>query len=247
MFQLRNPVNAAASTHAGVLEFIADEGIVYLPHWMMRTLKLVEGERIRVTGAQLPKGKFVKLQAQETSFLEVSDPKAVLEQALRNWTCLTQGDTIEISYNSLVFGLLVMETRTMSQNNRAGEWQACGREDEVAQISSDSFADNVPQLPARQHPTCHRASLCSTLTSRLISQPQRATSSPPDHLQSPLKQWRADWVSSRRLERPDPSRLLVVASRHQLSQDLVVALALPYLLQLERRVASKRSKDVERR
>ncbi|KIM25321.1 hypothetical protein M408DRAFT_212493 [Serendipita vermifera MAFF 305830] len=119
MFHLRNPQNAAASTHAGVLEFIADEGIVYLPHWMMRTLKLTEGERIRVTGTNLPKGKFVKLQAQETSFLEVSDPKAVLEQALRNWTCLTQGDTIEISYNGLVFGLLVMETRTMSQNNRA--------------------------------------------------------------------------------------------------------------------------------
>jgi ubiquitin fusion degradation protein 1 len=34
MFQLRNPANAAASTHAGVLEFIADEGVVFLPHWV---------------------------------------------------------------------------------------------------------------------------------------------------------------------------------------------------------------------
>lgn len=32
-----------------------------------------------------------------------------LEQALRNFTCLTQGDLIEISYNSIIFGLLVME------------------------------------------------------------------------------------------------------------------------------------------
>lgn len=32
-----------------------------------------------------------------------------LEQALRNFSALTQGDTIEISYNSIVFGLLVME------------------------------------------------------------------------------------------------------------------------------------------
>jgi Ubiquitin fusion degradation protein UFD1 len=34
MFLLRNPVNQAASTHAGVLEFIADEGCVHLPHWV---------------------------------------------------------------------------------------------------------------------------------------------------------------------------------------------------------------------
>lgn len=77
MFKLRNPENPAASTHAGVLEFIAEEGCVHLPQWMMKTLRLNEGDAIRVTGAQLPKGQFVKLQAQSTMFLEISDPKAV--------------------------------------------------------------------------------------------------------------------------------------------------------------------------
>ncbi|TFK76302.1 UFD1-domain-containing protein [Pluteus cervinus] len=110
MFQLRNPENPAASTHAGVLEFIAQEGVVHLPYWMMKTLRLNEGDPIRITGTELPKGKLVKLQAQSTHFLEISDPKAVLEQALRNFSALTQGDIIEISYNSIVFGLLVMET-----------------------------------------------------------------------------------------------------------------------------------------
>ncbi|KAF5330880.1 hypothetical protein D9619_005453 [Psilocybe cf. subviscida] len=111
MFQLRNPANPAASTHAGVLEFIAEEGVVHLPYWMMKTLRLNEGDPIRITGAELPKGKLVKLQAQSTHFLEISDPKAVLESALRNFSALTQGDIIEISYNSIVFGLLVMETK----------------------------------------------------------------------------------------------------------------------------------------
>ncbi|KAF5373870.1 hypothetical protein D9758_000614 [Tetrapyrgos nigripes] len=110
MFQLRNPSNAAASTHAGVLEFIAEEGVVHLPYWMMKTLRLQEGDPIRITGATLPKGKLVKLQAQSVHFLEISDHKAVLEQALRNFTVLTQGDIIEICYNSIVFGLLIMET-----------------------------------------------------------------------------------------------------------------------------------------
>ncbi|KAG6874230.1 hypothetical protein C0995_003776 [Termitomyces sp. Mi166 len=110
MFQLRNPNNPAASTHAGVLEFIAEEGVVHLPYWMMRTLRLNEGDPIRITGTELPKGKLVKLQAQSVHFLEISDHKAVLEQALRNFSCLTQGDIIEICYNSIVFGILVMET-----------------------------------------------------------------------------------------------------------------------------------------
>ncbi|KZT40848.1 UFD1-domain-containing protein [Sistotremastrum suecicum HHB10207 ss-3] len=109
MFELRNPSNPAASTHAGVLEFIAEEGVVHLPYWMMKTLRLNEGDPIRITGAQLPKGKLVKLQPQTVDFLEVSDPKAVLEQALRNFTALTQGDIIEISYNSITFSILIME------------------------------------------------------------------------------------------------------------------------------------------
>jgi len=44
---------------------------------MMKTLRLNEGDPIRVTGARLPKGKFIKLQAQTVDFIEVSDPKAV--------------------------------------------------------------------------------------------------------------------------------------------------------------------------
>ncbi|KAH8116835.1 UFD1-domain-containing protein [Phellopilus nigrolimitatus] len=111
MFKLNNPQNPGASTHAGVLEFIAEEGCVHLPYWMMKSLRLNEGDPIRITGAELPKGKLVKLQAQSVHFLEISDPKAVLEHALRNFSALTQGDIIEISYNSIIFDLLIMETQ----------------------------------------------------------------------------------------------------------------------------------------
>lgn len=34
-------------THCGVLEFVADEGKVYLPYWMMRNLLLNEGGLIQ--------------------------------------------------------------------------------------------------------------------------------------------------------------------------------------------------------
>lgn len=77
MFKLTNPQNPAASTHAGVLEFIAEEGCVHLPYWMMKALRLNEGDAIRITRAELPKGRFIKLQPQSVHFLEISDPKAV--------------------------------------------------------------------------------------------------------------------------------------------------------------------------
>lgn len=76
---------------------------------MMRQLQLDEGDPIRITGAALPKGKFTKLQAQTTDFLEISDHKTVLEKALRNFSTLTKGDIIEILHNCITFELLVME------------------------------------------------------------------------------------------------------------------------------------------
>ena len=44
---------------------------------MMKKLKLNEGDPVRLNGTALPKGKLVKIQAQSTDFLEVSDAKAV--------------------------------------------------------------------------------------------------------------------------------------------------------------------------
>jgi hypothetical protein len=48
----------------------------------MRTLRLGEGDPIRITSATLVKGTFVKIQAQEKEFIEVSDPKAVYVSSL---------------------------------------------------------------------------------------------------------------------------------------------------------------------
>ena len=75
----------------------------------MRMLALDEGSPIYIKGTQLPRGRFVKIQPQTTDFLEISDPKAVLEQALRNYPTLTPGDIIEISYNCLTFEILIMQ------------------------------------------------------------------------------------------------------------------------------------------
>ncbi|TIB70884.1 UFD1-domain-containing protein [Wallemia mellicola] len=115
-FEVSSARNPTKKTHAGVLEFIADEGNVHLPAWMMKQLELEEGSPLKISGAVLPKGKFTKLQAQTTDFLEISDHKTVLERALRNFSTLTKGDYIEILHNCITFELLVMEIEPEPDN-----------------------------------------------------------------------------------------------------------------------------------
>lgn len=99
------------TTHCGVLEFTAEEGTCYIPFWMMQNLLIEEGSVITVTNVSLPKASFVKLQPQSVDFLEISNPRAVLEHALRNFSCVTKGDVIQIPYNNKNFHFALKEVQ----------------------------------------------------------------------------------------------------------------------------------------
>lgn len=98
-------------SHCGVLEFVADEGKCYLPYWMMENLLLTEGDLVTVESISLPVAQFSKFQPHSIDFLDITNPKAVLENALRNFACLTTGDVIAIKYNKKVYELCVLETK----------------------------------------------------------------------------------------------------------------------------------------
>ncbi|OQR73972.1 ubiquitin fusion degradation protein 1-like [Tropilaelaps mercedesae] len=98
-------------THCGVLEFSAEEGKCYLPHWMMMYLCLAEGDLLYVENTELPVGVFAKFQPQSVDFLDISNPKAVLENSLRNFACLSANDTIVIEYNDKQYEVCVLETK----------------------------------------------------------------------------------------------------------------------------------------
>lgn len=98
-------------THAGVLEFIADEGKIYIPFWMMRNLLLEEGDLVTIDNVSLPVATFSRFQPQSVDFLDITNPKAVLENCLRNFACLTTGDLVAINYNNKIFELCVLETK----------------------------------------------------------------------------------------------------------------------------------------
>jgi len=109
LFQLES--SAGRITHCGVMEFIAEEGFAYLPYWMMQNIAVSEGELIKIRNANLPKGTFVKLRPQSSEFLAISDPKAVLEARLRNFSCLTQGDTIAIHYLNRIYWIDILQVQ----------------------------------------------------------------------------------------------------------------------------------------
>ncbi|CEP21225.1 UFD1 [Cyberlindnera jadinii] len=104
-------------TFSGVLEFVAEEGRVYLPQWMMNTLHVQPGSVLKVTNQDVPLGKFVKIEPQSVDFLDISDPKAVLENVLRKFSTLTVNDIIQVNYNDHIYGIKVLEVKPESAFN----------------------------------------------------------------------------------------------------------------------------------
>ncbi|KAH8178044.1 ubiquitin fusion degradation protein UFD1 domain-containing protein [Sarocladium implicatum] len=98
-------------SHAGVLEFIAEEGRAYIPQWMMVTLNMDVGDMIQIRTTSLELAKMVKLQPQSVNFLEISDPKAVLEKAFRNFATLTKGDVFNFEYNDEIYDVAVLDVK----------------------------------------------------------------------------------------------------------------------------------------
>lgn len=77
----------------------------------MNNLVLNEGDLIQVESVSLPIGTFSKFQPLSIDFLDITNPKAVLENCLRTFACLTKGDVIAVKYNSKIYELCVLETK----------------------------------------------------------------------------------------------------------------------------------------
>lgn len=86
----------------------------------MNTLLLEPGDLLQILSTTLEKGKFVKLQPQSVNFLDISDPKAVLENALRNFSALTKNDILSFLYNDTVYEIAVLEVKPETEKNAVG-------------------------------------------------------------------------------------------------------------------------------
>ncbi|KAL1616214.1 ubiquitin fusion degradation protein [Diplodia seriata] len=152
-------INGAAQkrTHAGVLEFTAEEGKIYLPYWLMQTLQMEPGDLIQVKSTDLPLGNFIKLQPQSADFLDISDPKAVLEQAFRNFSCLTLGDVFTFAYNDQVYSIAVLEVKPDKESHAI-----CTLETDLSVDFAPPVGYEEPQRGSTAKPSAAAASGTST-------------------------------------------------------------------------------------
>ena len=109
-FSAVNP-SSGVSTHCGVIEFTAEEGRVYMPYGVMQNLALEEGQFVQLTSAKLPLCTFAKFRPNETEFIRLSNPKAVLERHLPKFSCLTKGDTLIVPYQGKKYRILVLDLK----------------------------------------------------------------------------------------------------------------------------------------
>ena len=78
---------------------------------MQQNLELSEGDNVKVDNVSLPIATYAKFQPLHEEFLDINNPKAVLENTLRNFGCLTKGDNLIIYYNDHEYQLTVLELK----------------------------------------------------------------------------------------------------------------------------------------
>ncbi|KAG2392615.1 hypothetical protein C9374_011340 [Naegleria lovaniensis] len=147
LFKISNP-KKKKYTHCGVLEFSAEEGRAYIPFWMQEYLQLAPGSLVNIESATLPKGTFVKIRPQQKAFIEISDPKAVLEKQLRNFSCLSRGDTIIIAYNNKQFFIDIVAVASAS-----GDCEAVSIVETDVKVEFERPADMPPSPINPQTPS----------------------------------------------------------------------------------------------
>jgi ubiquitin fusion degradation protein 1 len=110
LFRILN-IDLNISTHCGVLDFTAEEGTCYVPTNMFNRLCLVEGQNVNLRNITLERGKYIKIQPHLTAFIENPNPKTILENNLRNYFCLTEGDTINVVFNKKTYLIDIIECK----------------------------------------------------------------------------------------------------------------------------------------
>lgn len=99
------------TTHVGVIEFTAEEDHCYMPLWVMLQLDMGEGDIATLEQVFLTQATYVQLRPVRTQFYSLQDPKEALEQYLKNISCLSIGDHINVPYFDDIHEFLVADMK----------------------------------------------------------------------------------------------------------------------------------------
>ena len=114
---------------------------------MFDRLCLNEGDKVNLRAITLNPGTFIKIQQQETEFINIPKPKNVLEYNLRNYFCVTEGDTISVKFSNKYYKIDILECKP----NKAIRTLNC---DLVVDFASPKdYKEPEPERPIKIIPT----------------------------------------------------------------------------------------------
>jgi hypothetical protein len=101
--------NNDVKINVGVYEFTDIPDICYIPYYLMLLLNIKEGERISISNLNnIPKGTELTLKPHEEKFIQLSDPRSILEKHLSiNYPILSINDVVRIKYLDEIYSLSV--------------------------------------------------------------------------------------------------------------------------------------------
>jgi len=102
--------NNEKKLNVGVYEFTDIPDVCYIPYYFMMALGIKEGERVQIAplDEEPEKAISITLKPQEQAFIELSDPKVVLEYHMsRLYPIVSIGDIIRVYHNNIVYCLSV--------------------------------------------------------------------------------------------------------------------------------------------
>jgi ubiquitin fusion degradation protein 1 len=109
LFSLQNP-RTKQQIAAGVESFTCDSASCVIPNWMAEAINLAEHDKVLVSLTKYPSATRVIFQPLNEQFNSLPNPRVILEHALRQIPCLTQGIVIPIDFNRQRHFLKILKT-----------------------------------------------------------------------------------------------------------------------------------------
>lgn len=97
--------------HCGVKDFDGPEHVIGIPTWLMENLQIESGSFVYVRAVELEKGTYACLQPTSEEFLDIDQPKEVLESILRAYPAMQSGQLMQIQYENVQYRFNVLETQ----------------------------------------------------------------------------------------------------------------------------------------
>ena len=121
------------------MDFRAPENFLFVPLWMLRSLRAKPYDVVFMTWVKLNDGVTIELQPHQDAFLKLANPRSVLENELKYYSSATRGSTISLLYEGTQYDFDVTDC--------VGQWLRAENERELDVVAS------MPSTRSRGAPT----------------------------------------------------------------------------------------------